>query len=549
MKLLDLPGKHERERAELEARHEKERLQLDQQQEVARLSFLESCEREQQELPTKVELRKRELIAKKEEMLRRAEQERLVLQDKFSQAEQELSTMRYAVERKHKEQELADLQAQIAGVEKRRQTAVQDLDKALQDLHAPSASDYAALEATQLAEYKKLLTKQEGERSTQRYLQEVERRELADVQKAEYTVVKVLEEFAAQEHLVFQRKRQRKWKEKKTITEGRFLWKNTREVIEDRKDLTWEPLPDGVAQTGARSWSIEGTPRGFDDTCTLVYTVNLIKGEYGGKKTRFEVVVRKNSNTYQQCVTSPEDSVRVIEPGEYTEIARTNTYEATEDSLGYTLGNLVRLEKGGACGYVIRRSQCPPPPANYTSACGGAHPIDVYGRPLEAVQLPVSSQPIWKPSKHLRVVPTPEGVALYHTLRGNLRFAPRGILEFLAEAEKGTMLSEVEARFPDVAVKDEIQEMSRLGFLTPDNQEPFIAITPRGMERGNRVRWLRLNTAVDCNLACTYCHGTNDMTVCAGSRMPVETALRAVRVFCDLLLEHNVKYMQIRSST
>jgi hypothetical protein len=373
MKLLDLPGKHERERAELEARHEKERLQLDQQQEVARLSFLESCEREQQELPTKVELRKRELIAKKEEMLRRAEQERLVLQDKFSQAEQELSTMRYAVERKHKEQELADLQAQIAGVEKRRQTAVQDLDKALQDLHAPSASDYAALEATQLAEYKKLLTKQEGERSTQRYLQEVERRELADVQKAEYTVVKVLEEFAAQEHLVFQRKRQRKWKEKKTITEGRFLWKNTREVIEDRKDLTWEPLPDGVAQTGARSWSIEGTPRGFDDTCTLVYTVNLIKGEYGGKKTRFEVVVRKNSNTYQQCVTSPEDSVRVIEPGEYTEIARTNTYEATEDSLGYTLGNLVRLEKGGACGYVIRRSQCPPPPPLTTPALVAAH--------------------------------------------------------------------------------------------------------------------------------------------------------------------------------
>lgn len=498
MNLEELSAKHAREQEDLVSNQAGWKLGLARKLEAERLAFLEACEREQHELPAKIEQRRRELITQKEEASQRAQEERSLLQRRIAQAELELPTIHFAIERKYKEQDLAQLRAGIVDIDQRLQTALRDLDKTLQGLHGSPEFDLASLETAQVEKYKRLLQDHEEQRRRLDSNHADARKRLTDAQRAEFIAIEVLERLASTEHVIY----------KENVVAQKL-----------REERTW-----GVA---LRRFEFVIS---FEVHCS--HALFAINAESNNQERFFWV--RQESQRYRRKYK--EDVIYV--PGK-DEVSKANLLQALLQIIEAAESNHKVAMRPPDCSYDD--GEC-----STFNSLGVAHPADVCGRSLDVRQVNDFIGSKWGPSRHLRTLNLTGGVALYHSIRGNLRFASHSFLEFLDEARRGTALEEIEARFPHVAVKDEIQEMVRLGFLTLDDHEPQIVISPPGIDLGSRVRWLRLNTAVDCNLACTYCHGINEMKPCAESRMPVETALRAVHLFCNLLLEHDVKFMQIR---
>jgi len=140
--------------------------------------------------------------------------------------------------------------------------------------------------------------------------------------------------------------------------------------------------------------------------------------------------------------------------------------------------------------------------------------------------------------------------AVYHSILGNLKFAEPDIEEFFLLSGDGKSFSELRSHFPDVDLDYQIKRLKELKFLVEDDEDEQILCWSqrknRRYEKGEMVRALRLNVSTKCNLACTYCYGSNGEGSERNALMSNDIASRALSLYAKLLQEHNGSILQIR---
>ncbi len=273
-----------------------------------------------------------------------------------------------------------------------------------------------------------------------------------------------------------------------------------------------------------------------EKACKVIYSIT-----YDG--TGFDVEAKSDANS-SQVITQPSDMNGV----------KKHTYGTSRSTLVDALFSVISEVKEVPCACACA---CYRPSAN-------AHPYGVCQLPslwdtsstgkLSELQKKETEIPLGQPSKYLQTIHTKTSnvVMIYHSLLGNLRYADADILKFFSLVEKGYSFQDIYPHFLDFELKKEIEQLKKLGFLVLGDEEKQLSwkIEQRELSynRGEMVRWLRLNTDIGCNIACTYCHGTNEIRIDRDSqRMSLDVAIRAIQLYANLLLEHKqTNLMQIR---
>lgn len=297
-----------------------------------------------------------------------------------------------------------------------------------------------------------------------------------------------------------------------------------------------------VVRESLTSWVVKGEGR---NRCVLIFSVTIWNANDANKYFFVEALSDSSEEANIDRKKYPSlysDITKLSQMKSWTR----STKDLSRDELEKALIEVTqKVQEVGPCSY---ESAC----ACTSSACG-PHPFGVCGMAaLHNVTDPyfLESTPagIGMPSTFLHTVSAGDKVMVYHSLLGNLRYAEPDILKFLNLVAPGISMPELTPHFPEIDLQAELDTLLRLRFLVYGSEDQIlrsqIQHSKGAYYRGEQIRTLRLNTATDCNLACTYCHGTNDDGKV--QRMSLDTATRAIRLYTDLLLEHNQPLMQIR---
>jgi len=292
-----------------------------------------------------------------------------------------------------------------------------------------------------------------------------------------------------------------------------------------------------VVRDSLTSWFVKGESR---NRCVLIFSVAIHTSRQTGK--HFYVKALSDSSWSREKYATPRK--QITGPNDMAGPA-ISTQGLSRDELENALIKVTQdVQEVGPCLY-----------SNWTACtCRDcAHPFDVCGMTAlydaTTLYLPESIQTgIGMPSSYLRTVSSGDKVMVFHSLLGNLRYSEPNILRFLDLVFPHTSMTDLTPHFPDIDLQAEVDTLLQLRFLVYGSEDQILRSRiqhGRGAyHRGEQIQTLRLNTATDCNLACTYCHGTSDDGKVR--RMSLETATRAIRLYTDLLLEHNHPLMQIR---
>ncbi len=329
-----------------------------------------------------------------------------------------------------------------------------------------------------------------------------------------------------------------------------------------------DTFPDSrVVRDSPTSWSIEGKIPTVRNSW-VVYIVTLVNAHH------FEVQVKSNTSYTKRGKGYSSRSFIGRNRNKMKETPIIETKDLSEDEL---IGALLRVHSSiknvSPC---FRDTVCDPPrykpcyrstpdacPACCAccacSACGacGAHPgfygmSSLWDNPLVDYFTEQSVKEIGIPSPYLRIIPSKEkdAVIVYHSLWGNLRYADPEIVEFLTLAKKQIPFKELVVRFGEVDLESEIITLQELGFLVREDEDiqlrQKISQRERSFSHGEIIRFLRLNVASGCNLACTYCHGVNEIEQGGKKLMPLGTAIKSIQIYTDLLLANRQNSMNIR---
>jgi len=453
--------------------------------------------------------------------------------------------------------EVAALQRQIEQVEQAMAAQSMSLVRRQKEIElAQLRQNMSQLTQQHAAELQKQATKQTAELQEQA----AERKRLMTRQSVEPMIKELLEEIATIKH--FQKKRRVKATHSVPYeyerTEGWLFKKKIVKETRYRTEEEYEDVPIEATQDSPNSWSIEGKiPSG----CTVIYTVRLFDtyfkvsavsdASWEEKRTVYDESRYKQHSSLVISETITRDKMRGVDR---------STKDLTRGELESVLLSVMSEVKEVCPGpYRIIEEVCVcAPPCYNPGPCGSfmAHPYGVCDMPSlwdssqQPPPTPRESIEIGKPSAYLHTVLAGDAVMLYHSLLGNLRYAELDIVHFLELTRQDFSLEDLLPRFPEVDLEEEVKTLHRLGFLVLQDEEQRLKqqIVQRegSYSCGEMVRWLRLNTAAGCNLACTYCHGVSDMETGGVRLMPLATALRAIRLYTDLLVEHQQRLMQLR---
>lgn len=333
--------------------------------------------------------------------------------------------------------------------------------------------------------------------------------------------------------------------------------------VEKYRTIQIQGIPLRATEEEPGIWSIGGKTSG---ECIVVYTIELVRSAKG----HFEVTLSSDSSTQDipYLDSEPENYVSTIQNRkQMITFARTSSTDLSEEALATALLLIIdRTPEVCPC-YL---PPPPPPPCHCDSTCSGSGCVYPHlGVPsLSGVVPSVLLAQMGHPSTYLKTIQGDGVVLLYHSLLGNLHYADPAILGFLTLADERSRaslplpLDELHTRFPEVAdLEGDLAMMRQLGLLvTHDEDREVLQQAQRqqvAYQRGELIRALRLNLTTSCNLACSYCHGINDvahdeLVTCllpapgTATRMPLEVACEAIRVYTDLLLEHGQRLLQIR---
>lgn len=292
-----------------------------------------------------------------------------------------------------------------------------------------------------------------------------------------------------------------------------------------------------VVRDSLTSWFVKGETR---NRCVLIFSVEMFSNSL--RVNAFSDSSEEENRRRREFSTLYKD---IVEPQQMKKWYST-TKDLSRDELEKALIEVVqKVEDIGPCSY---ESACA-----CIRDCGGPHPFGVCGMTaLYDATIPYLPESIptgiGMPSSYLRTVSSGDKIMVFHSLLGNLRYAEPDILRFLALVSPHTSMTDLTPHFPDIDLQAQVNALLQLRFLVFGSEDQILRSRiqhGRGAyHQGEQIQTLRLNTATDCNLACTYCHGTSDDGKVR--RMSLETATRAIRLYTDLLLEHNHPLMQIR---
>jgi radical SAM protein with 4Fe4S-binding SPASM domain len=496
-------------------------------------------------------------------------------------------------EHKHaqEEQELRQRHTQEEQVLRQKYEAERtSLERQIQNIHREIASSTLKLHQRSL-EQELARLQHELDAVPKKYLdlyrsmqtrQAVEYRFMQTRQAVEPMVISMLNEVAIKKS--FTRKKTKQVVRKFWL----FLKRQVTEEIEYPTNPEARDFTDQVVEVSPGVWSIEGKMR---VGCTVIYTVRL-----NTEQNQFEVSAKSNASYSASVSREPtrEEKENAVYEHSYDndkdrghkwkttyswskpitrdtmKVATSTTRDLTENGLLDALLHVMdNVYEGPACHITYQHTEtdC----YDCLWACGDCSGC-VYPRLSMPSLTSVSSDKllsqIGHPSRYLQTVQGEDTVLVYHALLGSLHYAEPEILDFLSLADERSKsgsplpLDELHTRFPDVInLEDDIARMRRLGMLVANGEDEEVLQQAQrqhlAYQRGELVRALRLNLTTSCNLACSYCHGINDgeqdelvtcFTPAPGdtTRMPLEIAREALRVYTNLLREHGQQVMQVR---
>jgi radical SAM protein with 4Fe4S-binding SPASM domain len=116
--------------------------------------------------------------------------------------------------------------------------------------------------------------------------------------------------------------------------------------------------------------------------------------------------------------------------------------------------------------------------------------------------------------------------------------------------EQGLPIEEMQARFPEVDIPEQLLHLHELGLVAAEGEDQHLRARfqreAMAVEKGELVYALRLNTSTTCNLACEYCYGHPQSRLLPAQHMPLQTAMRALDLYIGLLRQHARKRIQVR---
>ena len=317
-----------------------------------------------------------------------------------------------------------------------------------------------------------------------------------------------------------------------------------------------EILPVVAVHDEPKSWYIEGE---LPNSCKVIIRVTFLDTVFSVEiksNASYEVnlsEVREKYYNYKDDVRkepiNTEQKMRSERVVSTKDLSESALIDALIDAPAIVSAIAVTCTKT-----IVTKYNCPPRDCDcYRNT---AHPFGLYGMPslwdspnIE-IPLEVSQIEVGKPSNYLRTIKSGEAVIVYNSLLGNLRYANPEIADFFCLAEKGRPFEELKLRFPDVDLEAEVKTLRQLGFLVVGGEDVQLheKINQResSINNGEMVRCLRLNTASGCNLACTYCHGVNEAELDNAKLMSLETAIKSIHVYTDVLLANHQKLMNVR---
>ena len=156
--------------------------------------------------------------------------------------------------------------------------------------------------------------------------------------------------------------------------------------------------------------------------------------------------------------------------------------------------------------------------------------------------------PSFLPSRYLRFTPRSDGLAVYHSLFGNLALMDDAGRELLDAFSRPATIDEVAQSLPSrpaEAVRAYANDLIIRGFLVPEGCDEYVLVEDDEQKRianlksGYLVRGLQLILDKRCNYRCSYCF----MDFQPGSRgasngetrMSIDTAELSMRKLIDLL--------------
>jgi radical SAM protein with 4Fe4S-binding SPASM domain len=458
---------------------------------------------------------------------------------------QEYSRKRWELTRKHSA-ERASLQSLIDNKKVDVERQLSNLERRAKEIELEELQQkQEAMKAKHLAESSMVQNEHDDALFALNNRRENEERRLRKEDKArelEPMVIQNLEAIARLMHLQFGSK-------------GAWLWGKKEDTLSGGHVIRDSPT----------SWSIEGRISTIRNSW-LVYIVNF-------EETHFEVTIKSNSSyeeygegrSYRKYIgryRNKMQKAKIFKTKDLSENELINSLlEAGKSSekvcpcwITFVCECPCSTPSRSACACACNACAC-----NACGACGacGAHPSSFYFEMASLWDPRLVEQPseplpieIGRPSAYLRNISNENAVIMYHALLGNLRYAHPGIKDFLSLAEKGTSLLEVASHFPEINTEAEIRTLRHLGFLVVGDEDiqlyNKIAQREQAIGHGEILRCLRLNTASGCNLACTYCHGVNKTESDGSWLMSLETAIKSIRLYTNILLANDQKSMTIR---